>query len=229
MKALRTAAGAQRDIDHGLGDRLWDKDLGAAVDAFHFLPLLRAEAHDVAVGGRVVEVEVTEAVAEAGHDLGRADGDEVEEVGVRSAVVGDGGDGIERVEGLGPLCDGAEVDEGEEQGAVGGDEVRNDGGFSVKLADALVFGEGVRDGVELASVPLAEAAPDGAHLVSFCSYMRGDTEVVLAGFHGPPEIAIGICVGVDERAIGQDHLKIDDVVAGESFVVGVVGEASTSN
>ena len=103
--------------------------------------MLRAEAHYVAVGGGVVEVEVAEAVAEAGDDLCRPDGDEVEEVRVGAAVVRDGGDAVEGVKGFRPGSDGGKVDEGDEDGAVGGDEVGDDGGFGVELAFALVFGE----------------------------------------------------------------------------------------
>ena len=36
--------------------------------------------------------------------------------------------------------------------------------------------------------------------------MGGDAEVVLAGFHGPPEIAVGGRVGVDEATVSKDHL-----------------------
>ena len=206
LERLRAAAGFRRGVDHGFGDGLRDQDLGAAVDAFHLLALLGAEAHDVAVGGGVVEVEAAEAVAEAGDDLRGPDGDEVEEVGVGFAVVGDGGDAVEGVEGFGAGGDGAEVDEGDEEGAVGGDEVGDHGGSGVELALALVLGKGVGNGVELAGVPGTEATPDGAHGVRFGGDVGGDAEVVLAGFHGPPEIAVGCRIGVDEAAIGEDHL-----------------------
>lgn len=34
------------------------------------------------------------------------------------------------------------------------------------------------------------------------------TEVVLPRFHSKPEIAVGSCIGVDQRAFCQDHLPV---------------------
>lgn len=217
------------DVDHGFGDGLRDQDLCAAVDLLHLLALLGAEAHDVAVGGRVVQVEVAEAVAKAGDDLRRADRDEVEEVGMGFAIVGDGGNAVEGVEGLGALGDGAEVDEGDEKGAVRGDEGGNDGGFRVELTFALVFGEGVGNRVELAGVPLAETTPNGSQGVGFGGDVGSDGEVVLTGLHGPPEVVVVGCVGVHKRAIGKHQFEIDHVVTSKTLVVGVVGEASAGD
>jgi len=49
--------------------------LGATVDLLHLLTLLSAEIDDVAVGLRIIKVQVAEAVAEAGDALGPSTSD----------------------------------------------------------------------------------------------------------------------------------------------------------
>ena len=52
---------------------------------------------------------------------------------------------------------------------------------------------------------------------------RHDAEVVAAAAEGAPEIGVLVGVGVDDGAVGEDDLVVEDVVADEAFARGEKG------
>lgn len=83
----------------------------------------------------------------------------------------------------------------------------------------MVFGEGIGDGGDLAGIPYAKSASHLTHGVGLGCDVRGYAEIVLASFHGEPEVTVVGCISVDERAIGQDNLPILLVVDGKNHLL----------
>ena len=74
----------------------------------------------------------------------------------------------------------------------------------------LAGGDGVDDG----------ATPEVALLESIDVEPGDDTEVIGAAFQGTEEVGVGILVGVDDGAIGEDDFVVKDIVADEAVAGG---------